>query len=351
MRRQRRDMSDRSSPRNPGFGWYRSASPEALTSTGSPTNSRPTTAYRSPCCRTLRCRDGRSTRMSGASSQSGSFCSCARPIVLRPAPRSSESLTTRCMQPGRIVRTSFPGVLRRITAWSRPHRSPRAFLIGCAGIPDTNARARSSRATSASSITAVMRSPIRTVSFARRWMETAISTSSGRLCKGSPPPGPLHRLLSSFPALYEGTQAEPGIVASSCGGLAQPVRQPLNRLPERQLRSPLGRNRVGAVQRASELSVDGAGGIGVLTEIDRGERTRSERVGPIQRPERRLERPNDVAAPADRGRLAAHERTRRYLGHLRQERALLPIAANRRPVRLEQFPLRDAGDRPDEQRT
>ena len=47
--------------------------------------------------------------------------------------------------------------------------------------------ASSSPATSASSTTAVMRATIRTVSFARRCMETATSTSSRRLCKTSPP--------------------------------------------------------------------------------------------------------------------------------------------------------------------
>src|SRR6266508_1092335 len=72
-------------------------------------------------------------------------------------------------------------------ASSRPHRSPRTFSIACAGIPDMNARASSSPATSASSTTAVMRSTIRTVSFARRCMETATSTSSRRVCKTSPP--------------------------------------------------------------------------------------------------------------------------------------------------------------------
>jgi len=66
---------------------------------------------------------------------------------------------------------------------------------------------------------------------------------------------------------------------ASCAALAlhtshppQPTRNRLNLLPHHQQRQPPFRDCLGPVDRAGQLAVDRGGGVGVVAEVDGGER-------------------------------------------------------------------------------
>ena len=69
-----------------------------------------------------------------------------------------------------------------------------------------------------------------------------------------------------------------------------------------------------AVVGPGELAVDGAGGVGVVAEVDGQQRPFAERGAAVEGPEGGLERLDDVAGAADLGGLAAAERAGGDLG-------------------------------------
>ena len=101
-----------------------------------------------------------------------------------------------------------------------------------------------------------------------------------------------------------------------------------------------------AVIGPGDLAEDGAGGIGVVAEVDGQERPVAERGAALEGPEGRLQRVDDVAAAADLGRIAAAERTAGDLGDPRGERLFVPQARDRAVVIGQQLLLRRPLPRP-----
>lgn len=92
------------------------------------------------------------------------------------------------------------------------------------------------------------------------------------------------------------------------------------------LRSPPRGDRVHAVQRACELAVDGGRGVGVVAEVDGEQDAFLEGSGLHQRPQRCLERFDDVARALDGRRLVGQERAGRDRGNLGVQWLLVPDA-------------------------
>ncbi len=66
----------------------------------------------------------------------------------------------------------------------------------------------------------------------------------------------------------------------------QPTRNRLNLLPHhQQLKPPVG-DSLHPIDRAGELAVDSGGGVGVVAEVDGGERARFPARSCVERPER-----------------------------------------------------------------
>ena len=141
-----------------------------------------------------------------------------------------------------------------------------------------------------------------------------------------------------------------GVSRSGCHlRLEQRVCELLDLVAPREQRAPPVGDRFNAVVRAGELAVDGPGRVGVVAEVDGEQRAGAEVVAAVERPERRLERADDVAAALDLGRLPVLERAGRDLVDLGRQRLGVPEARERRPARREQLVLRDALERADDQ--
>src|SRR5436305_804500 len=81
-------------------------------------------------------------------------------------------------------------------------------------------------------------------------------------------------------------------------------------------------------------------GVGVIAEVDGQQRPLAEGRAAIEGPEGGFERLDDVAGPADLGRLAASERAVGDLGDPGRQRLLVPEAGDRLEPSGEQFVLR-----------
>src|SRR4051794_14445971 len=92
---------------------------------------------------------------------------------------------------------------------------------------------------------------------------------------------------------------------------------------------PPFRYAVEAVQRSGQLPEDCCCRIGIVSEVDGCEDAILERSGRAQRPERRLERIDDVAPAPDARRLLRTERPCGDRGDLRMQRLASPEAAHR----------------------
>ena len=98
--------------------------------------------------------------------------------------------------------------------------------------------------------------------------------------------------------------------------------------PREQGAPPVG-DRVNAVVGAGELAVDGPGRVGVVAEVDSEQCAGAEVVAAVERPERRLERADNVAAALDLGRLPVFERAGCDLVDLGRQRLGVPEARQR----------------------
>lgn len=80
-----------------------------------------------------------------------------------------------------------------------------------------------------------------------------------------------------------------------------------------------------AVKRASQLAVNGTGGISVVTQVDCLQAAITKTIRVIESPQCCFQRTDDITGTFDVGRIALTEGTARDLVDLWRERVMLPI--------------------------
>ena len=129
----------------------------------------------------------------------------------------------------------------------------------------------------------------------------------------------------------------------------QPRGEALEQVQFREPRTPLRGNAFDTIVCARQLIVDRAGRIRIVSEIDCEQCAITKRGALRERPQRGLERFDDVAGAADGGRLAATKRAGRDRVNLRREWLRVPQACHRREEWREQFAFRSALRRADDE--
>jgi len=109
------------------------------------------------------------------------------------------------------------------------------------------------------------------------------------------------------------------------------------------------RDRCGPIVCPRELSVDGAGGVGVIAQVHREETAFFEGPAPGERPERRLQGIDDVPAAPDLRRFPLEVGAGGDAVDLAGERVVLPVPNEGGVPRREEFLLRGTGEGPEDQ--
>ena len=134
----------------------------------------------------------------------------------------------------------------------------------------------------------------------------------------------------------------------SAGLLDEPLEDRFNLVLASKVPPPLDGDARLAEESPGELSANGAGGVGVVTQVHRAKDGLPEIGRIVKRPERRLERSHDVSRSLNLRRLPRPKRTVEDLEDFRMEWGAIVSLAGGLPARVEHLLARDAVHQPAE---